>query len=603
MKRIVSFIIGFISLSVYSQPFFEFNNRHLPQSHLWNPAFMPQYKASISVGQTYLGATMVGTNLNNILGSNETPLQTVNRIIQDREKQLGMDLHHQTDLFFFGFRSKKSYFALNTTLINEAAVRVPKDLFGLAFLGNGAYIGNDAELDFSDNRFRSYLKNTFSYGRYVTNELTLGANMSLLNGIADFGLNKALIGIGTDTGTNSIYSLNLRGALEGRASLLGADVNRMLNDSNYDVNESINNQLNQLSLGTNRGYAFGLGATYRMNQYWRFSLSVQNLGSITWNLGAQEVSMKETSIQWNGLDSFSENATEQLVDSLITRFEITNRTISSYTTMLKPRYILGAEFFLMPRTQLQAVVGHGFGINGDKTFISANLHQEIGELIDLRVGYSLFDFSAPAHRLGLGLSLNLGPIQFFASVNDVLSIVYYGNARTASGMFGLNINIGTRKDRDYDDVKDSRDSCRKTFGVISNNGCPYGFLGESMNSEEEATEDSNDPEPPMENINQAQKEVPQVQKTAPSTLKTPVPPSNPVNNNLSNAQINTDSAPRKVGSEEKTEQDTTIAKAPLKITESSKLKQEPKTTEIPNKDSVKVKKKEKSKNLDDLMNR
>jgi hypothetical protein len=49
----------------------------------------------------------------------------------------------------------------------------------------------------------------------------------------------------------------------------------------------------------------------------------------------------------------------------------------------------------------------------------------------------------------------------------------------------LNINIGTRKDRDGDGVRDKADSCYKTFGVMSNNGCPLGFLGGSMNYDEE----------------------------------------------------------------------------------------------------------------------
>jgi hypothetical protein len=495
-KQLFGFLLTFSVFTLNAQPFFEYNNRHLSQSHLWNPAFMPQYKATLSFGQTYFGANLVGSNLNNLFGSSETPLQTVSRMVRDEQKQLGLDLFHQTDLFHFGFRSKKSYFALNSTLVNEVAARIPKDLLGIAFLGNGAFIENDAQIDFSGNRFRNYLKNTFSYGRYITNELTVGVNASLINGIADFGLNRALIGIGTDTNTSSIYSLNLRGALEGRASLLGVDVDRMLNDSSYDANQAITDQLSQIGLGTNRGYAFGLGATYRLNESWRFSLSVQNLGSITWNLGAQEVIMNEANFRWNGLDSFGENVGSQLVDSLKNRFEITNRNINSYTTQLKPRYILGAEYFLLPRTQLQAVVGHGFGINGDKTFMSANIHQEIGEWIDLRVGYSFYDFSAPAHRLGLGLSLNLGPIQIFGSVNDILSIVSYGNATTASGMIGLNINIGCRKDRDYDDVPDKRDSCRKTFGVISNNGCPYGFLGESMNNEDESASETEEPSEP-----------------------------------------------------------------------------------------------------------
>ena len=50
--------------------------------------------------------------------------------------------------------------------------------------------------------------------------------------------------------------------------------------------------------------------------------------------------------------------------------------------------------------------------------------------------------------------------------------------------FGLNINIGQRKDTDGDGVRDKSDSCYKTFGARSNNGCELGYLGGKMNYDE-----------------------------------------------------------------------------------------------------------------------
>lgn len=491
MKKISLFITVALSAmgGIQAQAFYEFNNRHLSQSHLWNPGFMPQYKATLSVGQTYFGANLVGTTLNGLFGSTETPLQTVTRLIGEDEKQLGVDLYQQTDVFHFGFRSKKSYFSINSTLVNEAAIRVPKDLLGLAFIGNGAFIEKDADIDFSGNQIRSYLKNTFSYGRFITNELSLGMNASLINGISDLNLEQARFGIGTDTGTASIYSLNLNGAIKGRASLLGVDVQDALNDSTYDANQTVMDQLNQISMGTNQGYALGFGAVYRFNEKFRVSGSIQNLGNILWNLGAQEIIMNESKWIWNGLDTnqinnLNDDIAQQLQDTFLNKFDVTGAQISSYTTQLKPRYTIGAEFLLFPRTHIQAFGGYGFGINGDKTFVSSTIHQELGEWIDLRLGYSLYDISNPVQRIGLGLSLNLGPIQVFGSVNDVLGIINYGSASATSGMIGLNINIGKRNDRDYDEVPDKKDSCYKIFGVISNNGCPYGFLGGSMSNDE-----------------------------------------------------------------------------------------------------------------------
>lgn len=539
MKKLSLLVIVTLGVAggIKGQAFYEFNNRHLSQSHLWNPGFMPQYKATLSVGQTYFAANLVGTTLNGLFGSSETPLETVTRMIGEKDKQMGMDVYQQSDLFHFGFRSKKSYFSVNSALINEAVIRVPKDLLGLVFLGNGAFIENDADIDFSGNQIRSYLKNTLSYGRFITNELSVGMNASLINGISDLNLEQARFGIGTDTGTASIYSLNLNGAIKGRASLLGVDVQDALNDSTYDANQTVMDQLNQISMGTNQGYALGFGAVYRFNEKFRVSGSVQNIGNIVWDLGAQEIIMNESKWIWNGLDTnqidnFNDDIAQQLQDTFLNKFDIRGSKISSYTTQLKPRYTIGAEFLLFPRTHIQAFGGYGFGINGDKTFISSTIHQEIGEWVDLRVGYSLYDMSNPLHRIGLGLSLNLGPIQLFGSVNDLLGIVNYGSASVTSGMIGLNINIGKLKDRDYDEVPDKRDSCYKTFGVISNDGCPYGFLGGSMLYEEteesageaiEGVSEISSNEEPKETIESSKKEEPTTEsESIPSEEKTVV---------------------------------------------------------------------------------
>jgi len=470
--------------SLNAQVFYEFNNRHLSQSQLWNPGFMPQYKATLSVGQTYFDARMVGTTLNGLFGNSETPLQTVTRMVGEEDKQLGIDLNQQSDVFHFGFRSKKSYFSVNSSLISETSIRIPKDLLGLAFLGNSAYIDKDADLDFSGNQFRSYLKNTFSYGRFITDKLSVGVNASLINGIMDFSMDQARFQVGTDTGTSTIYSLQLSGEMHGRASVLGVDLDKAVNDSTYDANKTALDQLGQIQLGTNQGKAFGFGAVYRLNEKWRFSAAVQNLGSIVWDLGAQEIHMNKSQWEWNGLDTseiknLDADFATRLQDTVLDKFGITGTEITPYTTKLNPRYTLGAEFFITPRTQVQAFGGYGYGSIGDKSFVSASVHQELGEWVDVRMGYSLYDFTDPNHRLSLGLSLNLGPLQIFGSVNDVLSIVNYGTTSVSSGMVGLNINIGRRKDKDYDEIPDSKDSCSASFGYFKNNGCPDAFVADA----------------------------------------------------------------------------------------------------------------------------
>jgi hypothetical protein len=215
-----------------------------------------------------------------------------------------------------------------------------------------------------------------------------------------------------------------------------------------------------------------------------------------WDYGVESVKMNQSTWTWNGLDTnqisdFNDNTISNIIDTAIGTFEVKSGSISSFERKLKPRYNIGAEFFLHPRTLVQVFGGVGYGVKGDKAFVSTSIHQELNEFLDLRLSYSYFDPAGIAnHRVGLGMSLNLGPLQAFFAVNDILAPINYGSTTGISGMAGVNINIITWKDRDHDMTPDRKDSCRKVYGVLSNKGCPYGFLGESMNGEEEMTGDA-----------------------------------------------------------------------------------------------------------------
>ena len=488
MKKIalLSTVLGCFSASLLAQNPFTYNNRHLSQSHLENPAFLPQYRFTLGLTRLDQAVTLSGITLSSLFDANETPLETATRIIKDKDKQMGFDVTQQTDLFHLGYRSAQSYVALNSSLVTEGAIRIPKDLMGLAFLGNAAFIEDDCELDFSGTQFRSYLQNTLSYGRFISHNLSVGASFSLLNGFANVNLEDANIIIDTDTGVASIYQMEIQSSLKGQASLFGIDIENYLNDSNADLNQMIQDNFSN-ALKYNKGYKVNLGAVYRLNEKIRISGSIGNLGSMTWDWGAQEISLPTSTWKWTGLDTnqIEDIQNLQIMDTLMSVFDIQSSRAESYTTAFKPRYTLGLEYFLLPRTYVQLVGGYGYGVTGDKSFVSTSFHQELGEFVDLRVNYTYYDFNTPVQRLGLGTSLNLGPLQIWASVNDILGVIDIGKASTASGAVGLNINIGTWKDRDNDMVPDKRDSCYRTFGSVTNNGCPLGFIGESMNYEEE----------------------------------------------------------------------------------------------------------------------
>lgn len=491
MKKQQLFICLALGLSGFAkaQTGFEFNNRHLSQSANINPAFLPQYKLTLGVRNAF-EAYHPGFNINTFFNSAADATTTIRNIINDPKVNLGVSFDNRTEMFQFGFKSKRSYFTFNSSNQTLGQINIPKDALGMAMFGNQEYFGKRANFDLSGTEFMSYFENKISYGRAISNKLNVGISYSSIIGIAHANLKTAYAYLETDTNNTTIYQMKMGGAFDAQTSLMGLSVMKALNDSNYDAQSAIEDAFLSNPSSSNRGNALGFGFVYRANKKIQISGAMSNIGKITWNVGAESHQMSDKPWTFTGLDTSItndlKNVTVQdlLLDSFAQAFDNHSTQLASYETKLHSRYTLGLEYFLSPRTYFQFVYGGGYGVKGDKSFTSINAHKELGEWVDLRLSYTLYDFSNAQHNVGVGMSMNLGPIQPWISLNNVSGLMAYDKSHYQSIRVGLNINIGQRKDTDGDGVRDKSDSCYKTYGARSNNGCELGYLGGKMNYDE-----------------------------------------------------------------------------------------------------------------------
>lgn len=495
MKKQQLFICLALGLSGFAkaQTGFEFNNRHLSQSANINPAFLPQYKLTLGVGNAF-EAYHPGFNINTFFNSAADATTTIRNIINDPKVNLGVSFDNRTEMFQFGFKSKRSYFTFNSSNQTLGQINIPKDALGMAMFGNQEYFGKRANFDLSGTEFMSYFENKISYGRAISNKLNVGISYSSIIGIAHANLKTAYAYLETDTNNTTIYQMKMGGAFDAQTSLMGLSVMKALNDSNYDAQSAIEDAFLSNPSSSNSGNALGFGFVYRANKKIQISGAMSNIGKITWNVGAESHQMSDKPWTFTGLDTSItndlKNVTVQdlLLDSFAQAFDNHSTQLASYETKLHSRYTLGLEYFLSPRTYFQFVYGGGYGVKGDKSFTSINAHKELGEWVDLRLSYTLYDFSNAQHNVGVGMSMNLGPIQPWISLNNVSGLMAYDKSHYQSIRVGLNINIGQRKDTDGDGVRDKSDSCYKTYGARSNNGCELGYLGGKMNYDETAVD-------------------------------------------------------------------------------------------------------------------
>ncbi len=109
--------------------------------------------------------------------------------------------------------------------------------------------------------------------------------------------------------------------------------------------------------------------------------------------------------------------------------------------------------------------------------------QNVGRILQATASYSMTNRAY--NNLGLGMSLNLGFLQFYVVTDNILaartaklsndnqSFTYPYNAKNIHIRTGINLTFGrVNKDKDGDGIKDKKDDCPDVAGLAVFNGCP-----------------------------------------------------------------------------------------------------------------------------------
>ena len=139
-----------------------YHMKGIPQNHYFNPAFQPKCNIYIGfpgVSSISLGYDNNGFDFDDVIfkGSGEFTDSLITPLHPSYDVDFFLDKLHDRiyiapevslSLLTFGFRTKSWYITFDLSDVNSFRLSIPKDLFGIALKGNGAYAGKTA--DFSD---------------------------------------------------------------------------------------------------------------------------------------------------------------------------------------------------------------------------------------------------------------------------------------------------------------------------------------------------------------------------------------------------------------------------------------------------------------------
>jgi len=444
----------------------------LPQANLMNPAnhfYCNFYLDFPVIGSTNVSAINSSLTFSDIVfpGTGEYadslitilhPSYNIDDFLAKLYKQNFIVPSLHTNMLSLGFRSKNLYFHINFSEKGTVFLGYPKDLITILFKGNESFVGGEA--DFSSFEFNASVYGSYAFGvtADISPSFSLGVRGKFLSGIADVSLknNGMSMSVQEEDYTHTLHtdlSVNVSAPLVVEKDSAGniTDVNLQEDMDNPE------NLIHYLIYPDNPGFAFDLGANYRINDRFSLSASVLDLGKIWWKRDVNNFVSKGNFV-FKGLDAspvFNVNDTtsledvaNNLLDSIQTIFKPVNTT-DPYTTSLNPKVYIGGTFDLtenvyfglLSRTEI-----HKKNIIQSFTF-SANA--SLARFLNATLTYSYSNHSF--NNIGAGLSLRGGPLQVYVLTDYALGLIHPDETKALGIWFGINLTFGC-KARNFSDL-------------------------------------------------------------------------------------------------------------------------------------------------------
>lgn len=473
-----------------------YNLDFVPQSQWINPAVKPKTKFHFGVGGML--NTSFPVSYHDIVEKkiNDTLYINAQRLLSNLNTNNHFQLAVSPDISF-GFSLTKGYFQAGVRENISFNFSAPKDFFQFLIEGNGqastlGQFQNIGNFKINGTHYREF----FVGGSYQINpKWSFGLRVKYLVGYENIKTVKSDIAIKTDPST---YTITMKGDYEVLTSGLDSNLGDKYKSTSF------------FSSG-NSGFGLDAGAHYKFNDKIKFSASIIDLGFITWNENNKITKNKNPSAtyEFSGIDLYNvvsnsqNNYLQNILDTMQKTFDFEEtRTTNSYTSSLYSKIYLGADYQVSKRINIGAMSAFQLVNSALLPSLSVYGRANIFKVAQAQLNYQINQNSLA--NLGLGLALNLGPIQYYFTSDNILGSAFSPlSSKNISLRTGLNIqwSYGKEKemlfksktldiqtsqiipslpaekvdiyfnDSDKDLVNDTLDQCPDVVG-ITNNGCP-----------------------------------------------------------------------------------------------------------------------------------
>jgi len=463
MRKLLIVFILFQALNCFSQnKQVLYNFTSVPQSLLTNPGSDFKYDWYFGVPllsgiSTNVGST--GFSAYDLFANNgvDFNIKLRNAVFSTTRKD-HLAINQQLEIFNGGFKIDRggydTYVSFGMYQEFDAFSYMPKDVAVLALDGNRDYLGKIFNL--ADLNVKAEMLSVFHLGfhKNINKKFIFGARAKIYSSIFNATSTNNSGYIYTIPSNTGIYEQQIYSQLQ-----LNTSGFANYNDENVEPDVA-NDITNRAFLGGNLGLGFDAGFTYYPKKNIQLTASIIDIGFIRHSKEVENYSLKGLFNYRGVVPSFSSG---QSVDNIFQEFQeaIPLETLNSKYTTWRPakfnssvqfsfdeerpedcdclnqnaetifRSALGAQLFMMttPRTPLIAFTTY--------------YRRKVFKSLDVKATYTIDSYSFK--NIGLGLSSNFGPINFYILADNLLEYSDVTKANSLSFQLGLNVIFKNRR--------------------------------------------------------------------------------------------------------------------------------------------------------------
>lgn len=474
---LVALMCVWLGFGQNKQLMYDFNE--VPQALLLNPGMSTSFKwyAGIPlISGISFQAGSSGLSSNDLFAADGIDFNTKfrERVINGMNFRDELSGTYQVELLNIGFRSKKDdrlFYSFGAYHEGDAIGYYFEDYALLAFEGNTNNLNR--RFDLSHLKTRGDILNVYHFGinKRVSNQLSVGVRAKIYASLVNFHASRNKGFFSTTEGQNNLLRSNLDADIEIRTSGI-FELKEVLDDDSVANGAGIASVLTRRALlGGNLGLGFDLGFTYSLDERTSLTGSLLDIGFIYHTKDTRIYSLKGAA-STEGIEFFIpadannpvdqwRNLVEEL-EALVPYTESNENYITFRPTKLNAsiRRDFGKQIESKENCDCTTVAGgnkrgkiyknsfggHLYAINrprGPQAALTAFYQHRLGTTMALKTTYTVDKFSAT--NVGLGASIQAGPINMYLMADNLLAYQNIANTRYASLQFGLNIISWGRK--------------------------------------------------------------------------------------------------------------------------------------------------------------